>query len=99
MDHIVRTFKHTPDEPVNGFKTALACALSGAVDEEVIDDVIALVQDPSHGEHRIALLSALAESRSQKALEALEGALADPQLSKSAKLLMRVLRQRQRRKD
>jgi HEAT repeat protein len=94
---LLELFRANHEAKVNGFKTALACALVGAVDEDVLGDVIELVQDPTHGEHRVMLLSALSRSASTEAREALEGAAEDPQLMKEAKVQLRYLARRKRK--
>lgn len=87
-------FRLNSDEKTNGVKWALGCALAGAADDTVTDDVIALVEDRAHGENRVALLSALARSNNVRAHAALEAALADPQLAREAQGLLRKRRRR-----
>jgi HEAT repeat protein len=94
---LLELFRSNEETKVNGFKTALACALIGAVDEDVLGDVIELVQDPTHGEHRVVLLSALSRSSSIEARGALERAAKDPQLAKEARIQLRCLARRKRK--
>jgi len=78
-------------EPIGGrrdVKWALACALSGAATDEVIDKIVALVQDPSVGENRLALLPALARSEMPHVRKALEELRQDPQLKREIRILL-----------
>jgi len=90
------TFEARQDERVNGVKTALAAALMAAADNDVVGDVIKLVEDPRHGEHRVLLLTALARSSRPEARAALERAVEDPQLVKEAKIQLRKLARRKK---
>jgi hypothetical protein len=63
-------------------KDGLACALSVAVTEHTIDELIRIVKDRSNGESRILLLSALKKSKNPKAKAALVELAFDPQLEK-----------------
>ena len=76
-------------EPVGGprnVKFALALALSGAATDDVLDKMIALVQDPSLGETRLALLGALSRSKLPHARAVLEELRSDPQLSREIRI-------------
>ena len=60
-------FRRHPDGPiVNQAKFGIGCAFAACADDDVIDDVIALVQEPRHGENRAVFLKKLAESSSPK---------------------------------
>jgi len=91
-------FQANREEKVNGVKTALAAVLAAAADDDVVGDVIKLVEDPRHGQHRIILLRALARSARPDAREMLERAAEDPQLGKEAKVLLRGLARRKRKR-
>ena len=78
-------------------KRSIGCALSASVTEDVIDDVVALIGEPRHGENRIVFLKVLMESPSLKAQAAFEQAARDSQLMKEARFLKR-LRDRRVRK-
>jgi hypothetical protein len=82
----VDLFRSEDSRPRNDVKTALGVALSETADVDVVDDVIDLVGDSSHGEHRIVLLNVLARSSRTEAREALERAAKDPQLIKEARI-------------
>jgi hypothetical protein len=63
-------------------KEALACALSIAVTDETLEELIDLAKDPSHGESRILLLEPLRKSKNPMAKKAIEELVKDPELSK-----------------
>ena len=67
-----------------GLKDGLACALSVAVTDETLGELIALARDRSHGESRILLLSALRKRRFKNPLArtAIEELANDPELQK-----------------
>ena len=95
---LLRLFRSHPDGAVaNGVKFSIGCALSACVTEDVIDDVVALVDEPRHGENRLVFLKVLSESPSLKAQAAFEQATRDSQLMKEARFLKR-LRDRKSRK-
>ncbi len=95
---LLRLFRSHPDGAVpNGVKWSIGCALSASVTEDVIDDVVALIGEPRHGENRIVFLKVLMESPSLKAQAAFEQAGRDSQLMKEARFLKR-LRDRRVRK-
>ena len=84
-------------EPAGGrpnVKFALACALSGASSDDVIDRIIALVRDPSVGENRLALLNALGRSRLPRARQTLEDMRDDPQLKREIRIILGSRRKR-----
>lgn len=91
---LLELFRTSQEQKVNGVKTALAVALAAAADDDVVGEVIRLVEDPSHGEHRIMLLNVLARSSRQEARSALEKAAHDPQLEKEARVQLRLLARR-----
>lgn len=67
-----------------GAKDGLACALSVAVTEETLPELIALAKDRSYGESRVLLLSALRKIRNKNPLakEAIKELASDPDLEK-----------------
>lgn len=66
-----------------GAKDGLACALSVAVTDETLEELIAIAKDRTHGESRILLLSALKKSKSPLAKQALAELASDPDLAKA----------------
>jgi hypothetical protein len=87
-DVLLSMFQQEPEGGPRNVKWALACALSGAASEDAIDRLIELVLDPSIGENRLALLSALARSKEPRARRVLEDLRADPQLAREIRLLI-----------
>lgn len=65
-----------------GAKDGLACALSVATTDSTLPELIALAKDPSHGESRVLLLSALRKSKNPIAKQAIEELSFDPGLEK-----------------
>lgn len=67
-----------------GAKDGLACALTAAVTDETLTDLIALTMDRTHGESRVLLLSALRERWRKNPLvkSTIECLANDPQLKK-----------------
>ena len=65
-----------------GVKDGLACALSVAVTDETLSELIELAKDRVHGESRVLLLSALRQSRNPLAKQALDELAGDPALAK-----------------
>lgn len=75
-------------------KDGLAVAISVVADRELIDDVIALVRDPRHGQSRVLLLSALRRSKDPKARAALMDLASDPDLAKEIQFILRPRKRR-----
>ncbi|MFV8486303.1 hypothetical protein [Ralstonia pseudosolanacearum] len=67
-----------------GAKDGLACALSVAVTDETLPELIALAKDRTQGESRVLLLSALKKRRNKNPLakQAIEELASDPDLEK-----------------
>jgi hypothetical protein len=65
-----------------GAKDGLACALSATATEAMIEELIALAKDRSHGQSRLLLLRALKRSKKPAARNALEELAPDPDLAK-----------------
>lgn len=64
-----------------GAKDALACALSTAVTDETLSELIDLIKNRAHGESRLLLLPALRQSKNVLAKQALKELLDDPELA------------------
>lgn len=65
-----------------GPKNGLANALAATVTKDTIDELIALVKDPSHGSSRLLLLRGIRRSRTPQAKQAIEELASDPQLAR-----------------
>ncbi|MHA6907962.1 hypothetical protein ACQUJS_05925 [Ralstonia pseudosolanacearum] len=67
-----------------GAKDGLACALSVAVTDETLPELIALAKDRTQGESRVLLLSALKKRRKKNPLaqQAIEELASDPELER-----------------
>jgi hypothetical protein len=70
-------------------KDGLAVALSATSDDEVVDELVALARDRSHGGSRLLLLLGLKRSRAPEASAALEEFAADEDLGEEARRLLR----------
>jgi hypothetical protein len=66
-----------------GAKAGLACVLSVAVTDDTLPELISIAKDPSHGESRLLLLSALKRKRRKNhmAQQAINDLSLDPELS------------------
>ena len=95
---LLRLYWQRPDvSGPHNVKWAIGCALAASATDDVIDDVIALVREPRHGEDRAVFLRVLSASPLPRAQAAFEDAARDPQLMKEARFIKRVS-ERQRRK-
>lgn len=65
-----------------GVKDGLAAAIAVTATESVLEELIALAKDRSHGSSRLLLLSPLRKSKNQLAKQALRELATDPDLSK-----------------
>lgn len=83
---LVRLYRD--EQPGTDAKDGLAAALAAAADDQVIDDLIGLTEDPAHGDSRLLLLRGLARSRSSQGRAALEQLGADPALGEEARRLL-----------
>lgn len=63
-------------------KDALAVALSGTVDDNVISELVSLAKDNRHGSSRILLLRGIRRSRRREARDAINELAGDPVLKK-----------------
>jgi hypothetical protein len=84
------------DEDDKDAKDGLAVAIAAAADDEVIEDVIALVRDTRHGPSRLLLLSALDRSEDPRARAALMELGTDPELEKEIQVILRRLKRGKR---
>jgi hypothetical protein len=95
---LVRLFRAQVDTNPNGVKGALAVALSGAADDEVMPELIDLFKEVRHGESRIYFVSTLKRSKLGDARAALEAGRQDPQLVKEIVRVLDRPKRRSRRK-
>jgi hypothetical protein len=63
-------------------KSGLAVALAATATDSVMDELIALAKDRSHGSSRVLLLRALRKSKTAAAKQAIEELASDPDLEK-----------------
>jgi HEAT repeat protein len=91
-DVLVKSYRAEVDEEV---KSGLAVALLGSADDSVLDDVLALIRDPSHGKSRGHLVDVLVRSKERRAWEALEALASDQGV---AVIVGNVLRKRRKRR-
>ena len=82
---LVAEFKKAPMGLENGkllcAKDGLAIALAATATDAVIEELIALAKDRSHGNYRLFLLSALRKSKNPLARQALDQLASDPDLA------------------
>jgi hypothetical protein len=74
-------------------KDGMAVAIANVVDDETLEELIALAGDAQHGESRLLLLNALERSRLPQARKALMDLGGDPALHKE---VQRILRRKKR---
>lgn len=77
-DTLLRLFRQEP--PGTRAKDGLAVALAAVADDEVVDQVGALLRDVRHGESRVFLVGALGRSKTPEARVVLAELQDDPQL-------------------
>ena len=94
-DMLLRLYREEQDY---GFKQGLAVAIAEAADGEVLDDVIALLRDTSHGESRGLLLKVLEKSKEPRAHATLVELANDPDLYKEIKVIIKRLERKMERK-
>jgi HEAT repeat protein len=82
-------FRSEPDETTVGVKWALGCVLAASADIDVLDDLIAVVNERRHGLNRAALLPALMRLPDPRAKATLASLREDPQLSDEVRRLTR----------
>jgi hypothetical protein len=82
---LIAEFKNAPMGVENGIllcaKDGLAVALAATATDAVIEELIALAKDRSHGNYRLLLLSALRKSKNPLARQALDQLASDPDLA------------------
>jgi HEAT repeat protein len=83
---LVRLYRE--EEVGTDAKDGLTVALAAASDDEVIDEIISLARDSTHGESRLLLLRGLKRSRVPRAQAALEEFADDPMLGQEACALL-----------
>jgi hypothetical protein len=84
-----RMFELDRNQASSGVKWALGLALAVSSDDSVLDQVIDLVRDKSHGVSRAAFIYALARSRNPRATKTLQELKGDPDLSRAAAQALR----------
>jgi hypothetical protein len=86
-DVLRQYFLREPEGGRSDVKWALACAVSGAADDEQLEKVIELITDESLGLNRLPLLAVLARSKNQSARDTLDKLRADRQLGREVRRL------------
>lgn len=94
-DVLSSEFRNSDDPTTLGAKWGIACALSVAGDDSVMEEAIELLGERRHGENRIPLLDILARSRAPEAQELLGRLAGDPQLCGGVEELRKKKRRRQ----
>lgn len=89
-DVLTRLYRN---EDTKDAKEGLAVAISAVADDDVIDEVIALVRDTRHGQSRLLLLSAFERSADPRARAALMELCSDPDMKKEIQVILRRLKQ------
>ena len=83
---LVAEYRKAPSGEENGLKlgakSGLAAALSAICTDGVIEELVALAKDRSHGNSRLLLLNALRKSKSAVAKKAIGELASDPDLEK-----------------
>jgi hypothetical protein len=79
-------------EPQSGTKQGLAAALAAITGDDVLDELVALLRDPKHGESRVLLVNPLGRSRDPRARRALMELGADPVLAKQVQHVLKSKR-------
>lgn len=85
---LLSAFRAETDNAENGVKWLIGNALSVAASDRILDDVIALATDPTHGPARRELLTILQGSRHGAVRAALESLVDDPDLGERARELV-----------
>jgi hypothetical protein len=85
---LVRLYRAEP-EPDGRVKQGLAAAVAAAADDDLLDELIALLRDVQLGPTRVFLLSALTRSKDPRARAALTELATDPDLAKEIQVILR----------
>ncbi len=85
---LVEQFQRSNDTTTIGSKFGLACALGAAGDDSVLDEAVALMSDPRHGQNRLPLLTILERSKARAATEALRQLVEDADLADEARRIL-----------
>ena len=91
-------FERSEDPTSQGAKWGIACALSVAGHDGVIDDVLRLLDEKRHGRNRVPLLDILARSELERAATALEAMSDDPEIGHDARELIAKKKKKKRRR-
>ncbi len=81
-------------EDSRSLKGSLANVINDLADDDLIDEVIALVRDPGNGSTRLLLLRALERSQAPRAHATLEEMADDPDLVKEIAVILRRIKKR-----
>lgn len=77
---LIEEFRRADDPEGTGIRWAIANALEVVADDDVLEDVIQLVQDPGHGKAREMLTQALANMTNPRAITVLRSLLKDEEV-------------------
>ena len=77
---LIEEFRRADDPEGTGIRWEIANALAVVADDDILDDVIQLVQDPRHGKAREMLTLALANMTNPRATSVLRDLLRDEQV-------------------
>ena len=91
-------FERSEDPTSQGAKWGIACALSVAGHDDVIDDVLRLLAEKRHVRNRVPLLDILARSELERAARALEAMCDDPEIGHDARELIAKKKKKKRRR-
>jgi hypothetical protein len=93
-DIFTSTFR---EETEKGAKDGLAVAIAATADDDVLEDLVALLRERQHGSSRLFLLMALERSKSARARAVLMELGTDPDLEKEVQVILRRKRSKERR--
>ena len=78
---MIHEFIKAPDDSQFGLRWTIANALAVVADDSVLDEVVALLQNPKYGLAREMLAVALANMKTPRAVDVLIESLGDPELA------------------
>ncbi len=84
-DTLIAEYRKISDPNEHGAKDGLAVAISAVSDDTLIDDLLRIIKDRSHGKSRILLLGGVKKSKLPEAKHALKELENDPDLEKEIK--------------